>query len=128
MPHGLGTPSLVQVNSALVLGKPLSTLSSLFSEETRKSLAALVERGIHSPVDAKYEVPVYVGNRPGYTRMVTFSVLSNQLEEVQIPKVVFVGVQKENSDSTAFVQLAYYLHNSQRRLGEATRSNETKEA
>lgn len=44
------------------------------------------------------------------------SVLANHLEEVAIPKIVFVGAhpseQESNEvDSNAFVQLAYYLHN-----------------
>lgn len=46
----------------------------------------------------------------------TYSVLANHLEEVAIPKVVFVGSppseqERSETDSTAFVQLAYYLHN-----------------
>lgn len=46
-----------------------------------------------------------------------YSTLPDQLDicwlaQITIPKVIFLGPQKETADSNTFVQLAYYLHSS----------------
>jgi hypothetical protein len=86
----------------------LSQLTGVFSKETRRSLTLLADRGIRARLEGRYEVPVLVGEA---SRILTFSVLSNPIKEANIPKTVFVGVQSDSQDSSAFVQLAYYIHN-----------------
>lgn len=86
----------------------LSQLTGVFSKETRRSLTMLADRGIRARLEGRYEVPVLVGEA---SRILTFSVLSNPIKEANIPKTVFVGVQSDSQDSSAFVQLAYYIHN-----------------
>lgn len=137
--------SAFQIAADTVIGRPLSKLSSVFPEPTRRSISSLVERGqVHAP-ETRYEVPVYVGARGEDTRTLMLMTLCNQLEEVShalityaksicslnrfivhcltswiicwlaqitIPKVIFLGPQKETADSNTFVQLAYYLHSS----------------
>lgn len=130
------------------MGKQVGKLSSVFPEDTRRSIAALVDRGQVNAPETRYEVPIFVGARGEETTVLMLMTLCNQLEEVSeptdrhpgpckslgqyswvealspcscavmvcqqitIPKVIFLGAQKEQADSTTFVQLAYYLHNS----------------
>jgi hypothetical protein len=74
--------SAFQIAAETVIGRPLSKLSSVFPEPTRRSISSLVERGqVHAP-ETRYEVPVYVGARGENTRTLMLMTLCNQLEEV----------------------------------------------
>jgi hypothetical protein len=50
-------------------------------------MAVSLRRGAVPCCLVRYEIPVYVGQNRAHSRTVTFNVLGNQLEEVQIPKV-----------------------------------------
>ena len=97
---------LTQTASSDVLYRHIEELSSVFPRETQTSLLHMLAGKDVGPLplpgtgkDTRYQVPLFRAGGP-VPLLATFSLLTNHLEEVAIPRMVFVGTQQAASGNT----------------------------